>query len=360
MPERAPRPPNSAVANSAGKSPGRPAPGLEPMSYSSRLLIITAAIFAIMYLAAAFAFSAKGFAKPQMFFNLLNENAALIIISCGLSVVMIAGGIDISVGGLTALISVACVVFLNDASWSGLFTSLALALLIGLSFGAVQGHLVAHWEIQPFIVTLAGMFFARGAAAMIDTQTRTVANESFARLAQARLRLPLGSMNNNGVFVQAYVEPGVVIALAVVAVLFAVLRWTAFGRSLYAVGGGRQSALMLGVDVRRTRFLSHVLCGGLSGLGGFVFLMHVRSGAVTHAAGYEMDAIASSIIGGTMLTGGVGNIVGTLLGVLTKGAIGNIVRAMGLVGSWWPGITLAAMLCFFLILQSLITSRKRK
>jgi simple sugar transport system permease protein len=333
-------------------------PKKEPMNDSTQLLIITMGIFLIMYVAAAIVFSDKGFAKPQMFFNLLNENAALIIISCGLSVVMIAGGIDISVGGLTALITVACVVHLNDSPGSGFLSSLALALGIGLAFGLFQGFLVAHLGIQPFIVTLAGMFMARGLAAMIDTQTRTVANESFARLAQMRLRLPLGSVNNNGVFVQAYMEPGVVIALAVVAALFVIFRWTTFGRDLYAVGGNRQSALMLGVNVRRTRFLSHALCGLLAGLGGFVFLMHVRSGAVTHAAGYEMDAIAASIIGGTMLTGGVGNIAGTLVGVLTKGAIGNIVRAMGLVGSWWPGITLAAMLCFFLILQSVTTSRR--
>ncbi|MDR2300614.1 MAG: sugar ABC transporter permease YjfF [Deltaproteobacteria bacterium] len=331
----------------------------EPMSDTTSLLIITVAIFLVMYLTAAYLFSDKGFAKPQMFFNLLNENAALIIISCGLSIVMIAGGIDISVGGLTALITVACVVHLNDMEGSSFLTSLLLALGIGLAFGLVQGFLVAYLDIQPFIVTLAGMFFARGQAAMIDTQTRTVANESFSALAQMRIRLPIGSVNNNGVFVQAYMELGVVIALLVVAALFVTLRYTTFGRSLYAVGGNKQSALMLGLNVKRTKFLSHVLCGLLTGLGGFVFLLHVRSGAVTHAAGYEMDAIAASIIGGTMLTGGVGNIFGTFIGVLTKGAIGNIVRAMGLVGSWWPGITLAAMLCFFLILQSVITSRKR-
>ncbi|MDR2368464.1 MAG: sugar ABC transporter permease YjfF [Deltaproteobacteria bacterium] len=329
------------------------------MSDTTFLLIITVVIFLAMYVSAAILFSGKGFAKPQMFFNLLNENAALIIISCGLSIVMIAGGIDISVGGMTALISVACVVHLNDMEGSGFLTSLLLALGIGLAFGLLQGYLVAYLDIQPFIVTLAGMFFARGQAAMIETQTRTVANESFSALAQARIRLPIGSMNNNGVFVQAYMELGVIIALVTVAALFVTLRWTTFGRSLYAVGGNKQSALMLGINVKRTKFLSHVLCGLLTGLGGFVFLLHVRSGAVTHAAGYEMDAIAASIIGGTMLTGGVGNIFGTFIGVLTKGAIGNIVRAMGLVGSWWPGITLAAMLCFFLILQSVITSRKR-
>jgi simple sugar transport system permease protein len=331
----------------------------EPLTDTASLLIITVVIFVIMYLVAVICFAGKGYAKPQMFFNLLNENAALIIISCGLSIVMISGGIDISVGGMTALISVACVVHLNDMQGSSFFTSLLLALGIGVAFGAVQGCLVAYLDIQPFIVTLAGMFFARGLAAIIETQTRTVENLSFTRLAEMRIRLPIGSLNNNGVFVRAYTEIGVVIALAIVAALFAALRWTKFGRSLYAVGGNKQSALMLGINVKRTKFLAHLLCGVLAGIGGFVFLMHVRSGAVTHAGGYEMDAIASSIIGGSMLSGGVGNIFGTFVGVLTKGTIGNIVRAMGLVGAWWPGITLAALLCFFIILQSVITSRKK-
>jgi simple sugar transport system permease protein len=332
----------------------------EPMTDTTSLLIITIAIFVLMYVVAVICFFDKGYAKPQMFFNLLNENAALIIISCGLSIVMTAGGIDISVGGMTALISVACVVHLNDTQGSSFYTSLLVALGIGFAFGAIHGCLVAYLDIQPFIVTLAGMFFARGLAAIIETQTRTVDNASFTRVAELRIRLPIGSMNNNGVFVQAYTEIGVVIALAIVAVLFFVLRWTRFGRNLYAVGGNKQSALMLGINVRLTKFLAHLLCGVLAGIGGFVFLMHVRSGAVTHASGYEMDAIASSIIGGTLLTGGVGNIFGTFVGVLTKGTIGNIVRAMGLVGAWWPGITLAALLCFFIILQSVITSRKKK
>jgi simple sugar transport system permease protein len=331
----------------------------EPMTDTASLLLITVIIFVLMYVVAVICFVDKGYAKPQMFFNLLNENAALIIISCGLSVVMITGGIDISVGGMTALISVACVVHLNDMGGSSFGTSLLLALAIGAAFGVVQGFLVAYLNIQPFIVTLAGMFFARGQAAIIDTKTRTVDNVTFLRFAETRIRLPVGSLNNNGVFVQAYTEIGVVIALAIVAVLFAALRWTKFGRSLYAVGGNKQSALMLGINVKRTKFLAHLLCSVLAGIGGFVFLMHVRSGAVTHASGYEMDAIASSIIGGTLLSGGVGNIFGTFIGVLTKGTIGNIVRAMGLVGAWWPGITLAALLCFFIILQSVITSRKK-
>ncbi|MDR3072806.1 MAG: sugar ABC transporter permease YjfF [Clostridiales Family XIII bacterium] len=331
-----------------------------PLSDTAFLLITTVIIFVLMYVLGMILFAGKGFANPQNFFNLLNENAALIVLSCGLTIVMIAGGIDISVGGATALIGMSCVIHMDDQG--GQFgTAIFVALGIGLTFGIVQGYLVAYLGVQPFIVTLAGMFFARGLTAIIETETRTVSNEGFNKIAQTRIRLPgVGSVNNNGVFVQAYLEIGVIVALVVVIALFATLRWTKFGRNLYAVGGNLQSALMLGINVKRTKFLSYVLCGLLTGIGGMIFLLHIRSGATTHASGMEMDAIASSIIGGTLLTGGVGSVFGTFIGALTKGTIGNIVRAIGLTGAWWTGISRAAMLCFFIVLQSVIIMRKRK
>lgn len=132
------------------------------------------------------------------------------------------------------------------------------------------------------------------------------------------------------------------------------------GRHFYAVGGNNQSALMLGINVRRTKFLSHLLCGLMAGLGGFVYFLHIGSGSPSHAMGMEMNAIASSIIGGTMLTGGVGNILGTLFGVLSLSTIQNIVASAGLDDAWWTGITIAAMLCLFLVIQSVVMARKKK
>ena len=155
-------------------------------------------------------------------------------------------------------------------------------------------------------------------------------------------------------------EIGVVAALIIVIVLFCVLRWTKLGRSFYAVGGNRQSALMLGINVKRTRFLSHLICGLLAGIGGFVYFLHVGSGSASHASGMEMNAIASSIIGGTMLTGGVGNIIGTFFGVLSLSTIQNIVSSAGLDQAWWTGITIAAMLCLFLVVQSVVIAKKKK
>ena len=167
-------------------------------------------------------------------------------------------------------------------------------------------------------------------------------------------------MNKLGNYVNAYVEIGVIVALLVVILMFIMLRWTKMGRSFYAVGGNNQSALMLGINVKRTKFMSHLLCGLLAGIGGYVYFLHVGSGSASHASGMEMNAIASSIIGGTMLTGGVGNIIGTFFGVLSLSTIQNIVSSAGLDQAWWTGITIAAMLCLFLVVQSVVIARKKK
>ena len=329
------------------------------MTDTNLLLTITIIVFFLMYIGAV-VFLRSGFLKPQTFFNILNSNAALIILACGMSLVMITGGIDISVGGVTALVSMCCAVYL-DYKDGNIFGAILIALVIGLAFGAVQGLMVAYLDIQPFIVTLAGMFFAKGMTTVVNSSPFNVANEKFVALKATRINVPgLGSVNKKGVYVPAYVEIGVLVAILVVIVMFVLLRWVKTGRNFYAVGGNKQSALMLGINVKRTKFLSHLICGLLAGIGGFVYFLHVGSGSPSNAAGAEMDAIASSIIGGTMLTGGVGNVVGTFFGVLSLSTIQSIVSSIGFDEAWWTGITKAAMLCLFLIVQSVVMSVRKK
>ncbi len=329
------------------------------ISDTNLLLTITVVVFFVMYIGAII-FQGAGFLKPQTFFNILNANAALIILSCGMSLVMITGGIDISVGGVTALVSMCCAVYL-DYKGGNVAMAALIALAIGLGFGLVQGWLIAYLDIQPFIVTLAGMFFARGMTTIVNTNPFNVANEEFVALKNTRVIIPgMGSVNKLGKYVNAYVEIGVVVAILVVIILFCMLKWTKLGRNFYAVGGNSQSALMLGINVKRTRFIAHLLCGILAGIGGFVYFLHVGSGSASHASGAEMNAIASSIIGGTMLTGGVGNIIGTFFGVLSLSTIQNIVSSAGLDEAWWTGITVAAMLCLFLVIQSVVMSVRKK
>ena len=333
--------------------------GLSNLSDTNLLLTITIGVFLLMYVCAV-VFLGSSFLKPQTFFNLLNENAALIILSCGMSLVMITGGIDISVGGMTALVAMSCAVNL-DYGGGSVGTAILLALGIGLAFGLVQGFLVAYLDIQPFIVSLAGMFFARGMTTIVNASQFNVQNEAFQAFKSIRIYVPgMGAYNRLGVCVPAYIEPGVVVALAVVILLFVLLRWSKLGRSFYAIGGNAQSANMLGINVKRTKFLAHLLCSVLAGIGGFVYFLHVGSGSPSHASGAEMNAIASSIIGGTLLTGGVGNIVGTFFGVLSLGTIKNIVSSLGLDDAWWTNITVAAMICLFLVIQSVVLMRKNK
>ena len=333
--------------------------GKEPLTDTNLLLTITICIFFGMYILAMIVWGG-GFLRPQQLFDIFNNNASLIIISCGLTIVMVAGGIDISVGGITALVVMSCVVHL-DTQGGNVLTALILALGIGLAFGLVQGYLISYLEIQPFIITLAGMFFARGMTTIVSVEPRTAQHEGFLALKEARVEIPwLGYTAKSGGLIPARIEIGVIVALAVVAVVFIMLKWTRLGRNLYAVGGNRQSALMLGINVRRTRFYSYLLCGLLSGIGGFVFLMHTGAGNATNAAGAEMNAIASSIIGGTLLTGGVGNAIGTLFGVLTLTTIKSIVIASGLREPWWQSITTGALLCFFILLQSVVLSNRGK
>ena len=329
------------------------------MSDTNLLLIITIVIFFLMYIG-AIVFQGGGFTKPQMFFNILNSNAALIITACGMSIVMISGGIDISIGGVVALVSMSCAVYL-DFHGGSILGSILIAVGIGLAFGIIQGFLVAYLDIQPFIVSLAGMFFARGMTTIVNTAPFNVANEEFNKLKLTRITVPgMGSYTRKGIYVPAYIEIGVVVALVLVIILFLVLRFTKLGRSFYAVGGNKQSALMLGINVKRTKFMSHVICSLLAGIGGYVYFLHVGSGSASHAMGLEMNAIASSIIGGTMLTGGVGNIIGTLFGVLSLSTIQNIVSGAGLDQAWWTGITIAAMLCVFLLIQSIVMRQKKR
>ena len=324
------------------------------------LLLITIVLFFVMYAAGCIVYADKGFTRFQTFLNILINNAGLICITAGMTCVMLTGGIDISVGSVTALV---CMVLADLMENKGVNTYVAVlvALLIGVAFGIVQGFLVAYLDIQPFIVTLAGMFFARGMTTIVHTDPFNVQNKAFVALKDTRVIVPgMGSVNRIGKYVDAYVEIGVIVALLIVVLMFVMLRWSKLGRAFYAVGGNKQSALMLGINVKRTRFLAQLFSGVLAGIAGYVYFLHVGSGSASHATGMEMNAIASSIIGGTLLTGGVGNIIGTFFGVLSLSTIQNIVSSAGLDQAWWTGITIAAMLCLFLVIQSIVMARKNR
>ena len=314
---------------------------------NSFLLAVTIVLFLAMYIVGIIMFGGRGFAKVQNFLNLFISNAGLIVVATGMTIVMITGGIDISVGSVVALICM-MLAWMMEKAGIGAVPAIIIVLVTGCVFGLVQGFLVAYLKIQPFIVTLAGMFFARGMTSIISQEMISINNETFKSIATFKMYLPFGGyLNKKGIMIYPYIYP-------------TVLKYTKFGRSIYAIGGNEQSALLLGLNVRKIKLQAYILDGFLAGLGGLLFCMNTCSGFVEQAKGFEMDAIASSVIGGTLLTGGVGNVIGSLFGVLIKGTIESFITFQGTLSSWWVRITIAALLCFFIVLQSLIAAFKRK
>ena len=240
------------------------------------------------------------------------------------------------------------------------YVAVLAALLIGLAFGIVQGFLVTYMGIQPFIVTLAGMFFARGMTAIISKDMISITNETFMAWAKMKLYLPFGGyLNKKGVMVYPYMYPTVVIALVFLVLAFIMLKYTKFGRSIYAVGGNEQSALMMGLNVRRVKLKAYVLDGFLCGVGSILFCLNTLGGFVEQAKGFEMDAIASSVIGGTSYRW-CGKCIWNLIWCTDQATIEAFITFQGTLSSWWTRITIAALLCFFIVLQSVLAMMKKK
>lgn len=328
------------------------------------LLLITCVLFVVMYAAGCVIYADKGFTHFQTFLNLFITNAGLICVTCGMTCVMLTGGIDISVGSLIAM---DCMI-LADGMTNKHMNAIALVvfvMIIGVVFGLVQGFLVSYMEIQPFIVTMAGMFFARDMTAVINTDQVSItmdASPLFYGWANAKITLPafLGYANRKGRMIAPFIRPTVIIALLVVVAIWFVLKYTKFGRVLYAVGGNEQSAKMMGLNVRKVKLEAYVLSSVLCSIGGILFCLNTMTGAVTQAKGLEMSAIAAAVIGGTLLTGGVGNVWGSLVGVLITGTITTLVMTNGKLLSSWANIMTAALLCVFILLQSVFAYIKNR
>jgi galactofuranose transport system permease protein len=324
----------------------------EALSSSNLLFLIAGVIFVLLYGSAIIGYPGS-FLQFQAFFDLFSLNAPLIIITLGICIVMIGGGIDISVGAVIGLVTMCCAVLLESGMGS-VWGALLLALGIGMAFGLLQGFLISYLEIQPFIITLAGMFLANGLLTTIHKDPLNVTLPSFVSLRDFEIVIPwLGTSNRLGNFIPLEIKLGAVVVLALVVLLVILMKWSRFGRNLYAIGGNSQSALMLGINVKRTKFYSYLLCGTLSGIAGFVYIMTTGAGNVGNGVGFEIKAIAAAIMGGTMLTGGVGNLLGSPIGALTLLIISELIRAAG-VNSNFQAIVSGLLLCIFIVLQSVV------
>lgn len=307
---------------------------------------LAAFLFSAMFAAGSLAFD--GFFSGQVFLNLFIDNAFLIVVAVGLTFVILGGGIDLSVGSVVALATM--LLAAGVERWHlGPWLSMGLVLLGGLLFGAAQGFLVARVGVPPFIATLAGMFLARGLCYLISIDSIAIHDPVLTALSQARLPLPgLGE-----------VSPSVPIAAGVVAVAMFVAHRTAWGRTVYAIGGQERSALLMGLPVQRTRIGMYAVSGLCSALGGLLFGIYTLSGYGLHGIGLELDAIAATVIGGALLSGGVGYVAGTVVGVLTLGVIQTLIMFDGSLSSWWTRIAIGALLGLFCMLQKLLETWHR-
>ncbi|MBP3900204.1 MAG: sugar ABC transporter permease YjfF [Blautia sp.] len=323
------------------------------------LLVITIILFIVMYLAGCVIYRDKGFTHLQNFLNILINNAGLICVTSGMTCVMLTGGIDISVGSLVAMDCMIIAVGIEKWGMNSVVL-MVLVLVIGLVFGLVQGFCIAYLKIQPFIVTMAGMFFARGMTAVIETHQISVTSDKlFNTLSNLRLNLPFGGyVNPKGNYVAPFIRITVIVGLIVVLLIFLMLRYTRFGRALYAVGGNQTSATLMGLDVNKTQLKAYVLSSFLTSIGGICYCLNTMCGTTTQATGLEMDAISSAVIGGTLLTGGVGNVIGSLFGVMINGTISTLVKSNGHLLASWSNIVTAILLCFFIVLQAIFAKVK--
>lgn len=308
-------------------------------------LLITIFLFSLLFAIGSALYG--GFFSFQVLLNLLVDNAFLVITAIGMTFVLIIGGIDLSVGAVVALTCMLSASLLEKAHVSP-FVVIPLMLILSSLFGFIMGYLIQNFKMQPFIVTLAGMFMARGLCYVISIDTITISDPFYQAISQYRIRLPFDS----------FISIGVVIALVTLVAALYISNFTKFGRTVYAIGGNEQSALLMGLPVARTKILVYTLSGFCSGLTGIVFSFYMLSGYGLHCIGLEMDAIAAAVIGGTPLTGGIGFMTGTLFGVLIQGVIQTLIMFQGTLSSWWTKIAVAFLLCAFIILQRVIISQK--
>lgn len=309
-------------------------------------LLATILVFVLIYMAGGLAYS--GFFSLRVFINLLIDNAFIGIIAVGMTFVILSGGIDLSVGSVVAFTGVLSANLLVAGT-----PPIAVFLIVlgsGALLGFVMGSLIHHFELEPFLVTLVGMFLARGLSFVISLDSVPIRDELF--LAASRASINFG----RGIRLPLYS----VVFLLIVLVGLYLSHFTRFGRTVYAIGGNEKSAVLMGLPVGRTKILIYTMNSLICAVGGLVYSLYTLSGYPLAGRGLELDVIAAVVIGGTLLTGGVGFIEGTLIGVLILGLIQTIITFQGTLSTWWTKIFIGILISIFILLQRYLSTRSVK
>lgn len=305
-------------------------------------LMITLAVFVLGYLFCLSQF--PGFATTRVICNILTDNAFLGIVAVGMTFVILSGGIDLSVGSVIAFTGVFLARMIGDHHMSPL-VAFPLVLVMGCGFGAFMGWLIDALKIPAFIITLAGMFFLRGASYLVSEESLPIDHPIYTTLSSLAWKIPGGGR----------LSAMALLMLAVVVLGIFLANRTRFGNQVYAIGGNATSANLMGISTRSTTIRIYMLSTGLATLAGIVFSIYTSAGYALAGMGVELDAIASVVIGGTLLSGGVGTVLGTLFGVAIQGLIQTYINFDGTLSSWWTKIAIGILLFAFIGLQRLLT-----
>jgi len=286
----------------------------------------------------------ENFSSLRVAVNLVGDNAFLGVAAIGATFVILSGGIDLSVGAVVAFTSILIASLV--AHGVGPLVAIALALVIGALFGTLMGFLIRVFDLPPFLVTLAGMFLARGMGFVIHPQSLGITHPFFLERVTEGLSIPLNDRISLPFTASCYIA-------VLLAALF-LAHYTRFGRFIYALGGDEQSATLMGLPVGRTKILTYTMSGFCSAMAGVVYTMYTQSGDPASCVGLELDAIASVVIGGTLLSGGVGFMAGTAMGVLILGLIQTLITFQGNLNTWWTRIVVGLLVLAFILLQNLV------
>ncbi|GLK71435.1 sugar ABC transporter permease YjfF [Ancylobacter dichloromethanicus] len=301
-------------------------------------VLATLAVFLAGFIACSLVY--PNFASLRVVMNLLTDNAFLAIVAVGMTFVIISGGIDLSVGSVIGFTTVFLALAIERWGVPPLM-AFVLILVICAAFGAAMGAIIQYFELPAFIVTLAGMFLARGVSFLLSTESIPITADLYAHLSEHAFRFEGGSR----------LTVPAMIMIAVVLAGMVLLHLTRFGANVYALGGSRQATALMGINVARTTVLIYTLSSVLAGLAGIVFSLYTSSGYSLSAVGVELDAIAAVVIGGTLLSGGYGFIFGSFLGVMIQGLIQTYISFDGMLSSWWAKIATGLLLFAFIAFQ---------
>ncbi len=299
----------------------------------------------------------EGMRNPQVFLNLFRNTSFILISAVGMTFVILSKGIDLSVSGVVVLTTVVSAALLR-AGWNP-WAVILLVLAIGMTLGAIMGSFIVYLKVQPFIATLAGMWFARGMCFFISDNAINIDNRVFRILGQTKILIPgLKELADLQGTPAPYISIPVVVGFIVFLIGIYLAHYTRFGRTVYAIGGDQQSARLMGLPVNRTLMTVYTLNGLCSALAGLSFCLFVSSGHGLYAPGFEMDVIASVVIGGTLLTGGSGYLAGTFFGVLVLGITQALIQFIGSLSSWWTKIVIGVLMLTFIGVQAVLANRK--